>query len=249
MKKLLILIFCLPTLIAIGQNDSVSRFHHYVAIQFSDLVKLCVRLSYENQFSKRHSLKIEVGYKPNVISYSNPEFDLVNESDGVNSYTHKNILASVGYNYFFLQSHTGGFQWFLSGNIGYRYSYSPLFVDTEGHDGSYYYHFYSAHNNRIEFRALMGQRILPRTKFYKSAGFFEWFVGIGLYSEYDKYTFYGEQSGSDPCPVANFSMIKHPIPPESGAYWYNNVRFSFGLKAGAAWHKNKYVSRHRKSGS
>jgi hypothetical protein len=217
-----------------AQNDSVAFFRHYISFQISDLPKVGFRLIYENQFRRKQSFRIEAGYKPNLISYSNEWAEVVNESDGVNSYTHTNILTSVGYKFIFLQSRLGGFQWYVSGNLGYRYSFSKLLINVDGSDGYYSYDLFSTNVNRIEFRALLGQKYSPGTKHHNSVCFFEWYLGMGLYSEHNSGIYYGWSAGSDPAPVASLSMIHHSSIPEAYGFWNHKIRFCFGMMVGAA---------------
>jgi len=238
-KKLLIICLILFSFRLMAQKDSVTFFRHYIAIQPTDLALMGLRVSYENQFHKRHSLKVEAGYKTNLISYSVEGLEYFMETDNFSLYAHKAINAAVGYNFFFYQSRRGGYQAFLSGDLGYRLSFAKLLVSVDGSDGSYYHRYYSTYENRFEFRALLGQRVLPRITIFKRVTFFEWYAGVGLSRDHLKETYYGGQFSTDPSPVASFDNIKFPVTPRVGKGWVNHVRFCFGLKIGVAWKKQR----------
>jgi hypothetical protein len=241
MRKLLAILFLSFSLFGYSQKDTITCFKNYISVQPTDLVMMGLRFSYENQFKKHHSLKAEMGYKINLISYSVEGLDYFMETDDFSLYAHKAFNASVGYNFIFYQSRRGGYQAFLSGNFGYRLSYAKLLVSVDGSDGDYYHSYYSTYQNRFEFRALLGQRVLPRITIYKRVTFFEWYTGVGLSTNRISGTYYGSQSSTNPSPVASLSNLKNPIPPEHGKYWVNHTRFCFGLKIGVAWKKQKFL--------
>lgn len=263
MKRFLIISIVLATIFTVfahGQKDS-SFCKHSISINLSQILLADPRISYEYFLYPRQSIKVDCGYKFQIISYSMEGdyslFDGSFSSNGaafsslyagispiggsynfnLNPYSYKNFSLSVGYNYF-LNSKKENKQNYLSGTIMYKNNFNKNIVLVGGEDGYYYYTLFSGYQNFYELKLLIGKRILRMKNKKISPFFIEFYTGLGISDNKGEGTITkGNARGDNSSPTYSQVHFMGNTTTETNKTENLIPRFYFGVKYGIAWKK------------
>lgn len=235
MKKFIILFLFFNSVYAIGQKDSCF-YKNYFSYNLTQIFVTELEFSCEYKFKLKQSLKIDLGYRFQLIKYS---AGFLPESDSIDLYSHKGYNINIGYNYFIYQSKLGNYQNYISTNILYKYTYSNPIIKVKGEDGQYSYQYYSTFQNKYGLKLIFGHRVIPNKKIKKRSTFIEFYGGLGINREKVNSIFYGNWGGFNPTPSITLEELKlrYPTPLRNITYWKTRLTFHIGIKYGLAWKK------------
>ena len=236
MNKILFIFFTIFSVFAYGQKDS-SFCKHYISINLTELLVVDPKITYEYKINSKYSIKTELGYKFQMITYS-PFSGYYSPFDGtynlfqIHPYSYNNFSLSAGYDYYFMSKKAQN-QYYFSGMFMYKYDFCKNLVLVGGEDGEYYYNLFNGSQNFYEIKLLVGQRIMSMKNRNSPSSFLEYYIGFGISEKCGKSSVNGHALGHDAMPTAsqiNFDSTTKIINSDN-----LTPSFYLGLKCGIAW--------------
>ena len=241
MKTFTTILLLLLAAFSFGQNDT-TRNQHFISISLTEIVCADLRLTYEVQFHKRHSLRIEGGYIAQIISYS-PDANYLNctsFADIANPYAFRGYNIALGYS-FILNPKNEMKSSYVSARLTYTNKFCDNIVGVDGTDGIYYYSLFSAKETNYKINVMFGRKIRCHNKNSKiNIPFYELYIGFGGNYIVGNSKYLASGSGREPDPTV-FDIQHWNNYPKPSIETTNTLvpNICFGFKVGISWKKAK----------